>query len=375
MAKKFLIVIGAALLTIAALGYFKFWQIKQMSAKMGGKGPPPEAVTTVKLESQSWPQSLKAVGSLAAVQGVMVSADLPGIVERIAFESGTPIQAGELLVQLSVRQEQAQLRSAEARREMMQVSLTRAEELLQTKTNSQQQLDSAKMDFRQSEASVAEMKAMIERKTIRAPFDGVLGIRQVNVGQYVNSGAPIVTLQSLDPIHVNFAIPQQSLEKLKAGTPVKITTDATGETVFEGTINAVNSAVDEATRNISVQAVIKNPELRLRPGMFASVQVVLPATSDLVSAPASAINYAPYGNSVFVVVEKPGADGKPAKTVRQQFVKLGQTRGDLVAITEGVKPGEEVVSSGVFKLRNGAGVVVNNSVQPGAEAKPKPADS
>lgn len=375
MAKKFVIVIGAALLSIAMLAFIKVKQIQGMAAKMGGKGPPPEAVTTIKLESQVWPQSLHSVGSLAAVQGVMVSADLPGVVERIAFESGAPVKAGDLLVQVSIQQEQAQLRSAEARREMMQVSLTRAEELLQTKTNSQAQLDSAKMDYRQADASVSEMKAMIERKTIRAPFDGVLGIRQINVGQYVTSGAPIVSLQSLDPIYVNFAIPQQNMEKLKAGTPVKVTTDATGADEFEGTVNAVNAAVDEATRNISVQAIIKNPKGRLRPGMFASVQVVLPQTDDLVSAPASAIAYAPYGNSVFVVEEKPGPDGKPAKTVRQQFVKLGKSRGDLVSITEGVKAGDEVVSSGVFKLRNGAGVLVNNTVQPGAEQRPKPSDS
>lgn len=373
MAKRFVIVIGAFILTLGMLGFLKMRQFKAMGAMM--KPPPPEAVTTVKLETQSWPQSLQSVGSLVAVQGVMVAADLPGVVERIAFESGTAVKAGDLLVQISIQQEQAQLRSAEARREMMQVSLTRAEELLQTKTTSQSQLDSAKMDFRQADASVSEMKAMIERKTIRAPFDGVVGIRQVNVGGYVNSGAPIVSLQALDPIYVNFAIPQQNLEKLKVGTAVKVTTDATGTDQFEGTINAINSTVDEATRNISVQALIKNPQNRLRPGMFASVQVVLPQIENLVSAPSSAIAYAPYGNSVFVVEEKPGPDGKPAKTVRQQFVKLGASRGDLVAITEGVKAGDEVVSSGVFKLRNGAGVFVNNTVQPGAEQKPKPIDS
>ncbi|MBS0660349.1 MAG: efflux RND transporter periplasmic adaptor subunit [Verrucomicrobia bacterium] len=373
MAKRFIIVVGALIFVIGLLAFLKMQQFKAMGAMM--KGPPPEAVTTLTLQKQSWPQSLSSVGSLAAVQGVTVSADLPGVVERIGFESGSAVKAGDLLVQINVQQEQAQLRSAEARREMMQVSLTRAEDLLKTQTNSQSQLDSAKMDFRQADASVAEVKAMIERKTIRAPFDGVVGIRQVNVGQYVNSGAPIVSLQSLDPIYVNFAVPQLNLAKLKVGTPVKIRTDATGGTEFDGTINAINSVVDEATRNISVQATIQNPGNRLRPGMFASVQVILPQIDDLVSAPASAIAYAPYGNSVFVVEEKPGADGKPAKTVRQQFVKLGPSRGDLVAIVEGVKAGEEVVSSGVFKLRNGAGVLVNNSVQPGAEQKPKPADT
>ncbi len=370
--RMFGLVIGIAVLAIFGLAFVKIRQFQAMGAKFANMGPPPEAVTTAKLESQRWPQSLRAVGTVQPIQGVTLAADLPGVVERIGFDSGALVKAGELLVQLDTRAEQAQLRSAEAKREMMGLSLKRAEDLLKTQSNSQSQLDSAQADFKVAEANVSEMRAMIERKTIRAPFSGVAGIRTVNVGQYLNSGAAIVPVESMDSVFVNFSLPQQSLNRLTPGTEVRVKSDATGSTAFSGKITAVNAKVDEATRNVLVQATVPNPDLKLRPGIFVSVEVVLPDTDEIVAAPASSVAYAPYGDSVFVVEELKGKDGKPYQGVTQKFVKLGATRGDLVALVSGVKSGEEVVTSGVFKLRANAAVKVNNDVQPGANPNPKP---
>lgn len=375
MKKKFFIWIGGAVLVLFLIAGVKGLQIRNAIAQGAKNVPPPEAVTTTKLESQRWPQSIHAVGTVQPIQGVVLSADLAGVVKKINFESGTRVKAGDVLVELDAQQEEAQRRSADAKREMMNLSLKRAQELLRTQNNSQAQLDTALADFRTADANVAEMDAMINRKTIRAPFDGEAGIRQANVGQYLTSGAPIVSLQSLDKVFVNFSVPQQRLAQLVPGTKVQVTSDATGANVFAGTLTAVNSVVDEATRNVLVQATVDNPGAKLRPGIFASVEVVLPESDEIVAAPASAIAYAPYGDSVYIVEEMKDPAGKPYQGVRQTFVKLGPTRGDLVALTSGVKPGEEVVTSGIFKLRPKVAVKVNNTIQPSANPKPSPADT
>lgn len=375
MKRKFIFWIGGALLLIIVLAGIKVRQIQGKIAMFAKMTPPPEAVTTTKLESQRWPQSIRAVGTVQPVQGVVLSADLAGVVKKINFESGTKVKANDVLVELDTQQEEAQRRSADAKREMMSLSLKRAQELLRTQNNSQAQLDAAQADYRTADASVAEMDAMINRKTIRAPFDGEAGIRQANVGQYLTSGAPIVSLQSLDRVFVNFSVPQQKLNQLKTGTKVQVTSDATGSDVLTGTLTAVNSLVDEATRNVLVQATVDNSAFKLRPGIFANVEVVLPETEEIIAAPASAIAYAPYGDCIFVVEEMKDAAGKTFKGVRQQFVKLGQTRGDLVALISGAKAGEEIVTSGVFKLRPNMAVIVNNTIQPSANPQPKPADS
>ena len=372
--KRFIVAIVAVIVAIVAFAGIKAKLIVDKMASFP-KGPPPEAVTTAKLEAQKWPQSLRAVGSAEPVQGVMLAADLPGVVKAVRFESGSRVKAGDVLVEIDTQQEQAQLRSAEAKRDMMGLSLRRAQDLLRTQANSQSQLDQAQADFRTSDAAVSETQAVISRKTIKAPFDGFAGVRQVNPGQYVNAGAAVVPVTALDRLYVNFSVPQQNLPRLQPGTEVRVTSDATGKDVLTGQITAVNSMVDEATRNVLVQATVANPDIKLRPGVFVSVEVVLPETDEIVAAPASAIAYAPFGDSVYVVEEMKGPDGKSYKGVRQQFVKVGATRGDLIALTSGVKPGEEVVTSGVFKLRPKAAVNVNNSVQPGANPSPTPADT
>ncbi len=361
---------------IVLLGYIKAQQIKAAIAMGASFAPPPSAVTTVVVHATTWQPTVRAIGSLEAVQGVTVSADLPGVVKEILFESGKTAKAGDILVRLVTDEEQAQLASAQAQRDLKVVSLQRERDLIKSHTASQSEFDTADAEYRQAEASVEQVKASIDRKTIRAPFDGVLGIRMVNVGQYLNSGDKVVPLQSTDPIYVDFSLPQQSLNRFGVGSEVRVTTDATGDTVFSGKITAINSMVDSSTRNFQAQATVANPGGKLRAGMFASVDVVLPEQSGILTVPSSAISYAPYGDSVFVVGElKDPVTGKKFKGVTQHFVRLGQTRGDLVAVEAGIKDGDVVVSSGVFKLQNNAPVQINNSVQPEADEAPHPEES
>jgi membrane fusion protein, multidrug efflux system len=240
---------------------------------------------------------------------------------------------------------------------------------------SQAEFDRATAEYRQTDAQVGEIHAAIQRKTIRAPFSGILGLRQVNLGQYLAGGDALVSLQSLNPIYVNFGVPQQSAGQMPIGRVVRITAGDVASVVWNGRITAIDSMVDEATRNIQVQATLANPDGKLRPGMFVQTEVVLGPGQPVVSLPASAISYAPYGDSVFVVTEMKGEDGKPYRGVRQQFVKLGASRGDQVAVRSGIKPGDEVVTSGVFKLRNGAAVQINNSVRPANSPAPTPENS
>jgi membrane fusion protein (multidrug efflux system) len=360
---------------IAVIGFVKIRQVQAGIAKNSSFQPPPEAVTTIRASQERWPSSVDAIGTVEAVHGVTVAADLPGLVSRIEFESGKKVRAGDVLVRLDTRQEQAQLAAAEAQRSLTTVNFERMKGLREKGITSQAEYDKAAAEHKQAVAQTGETQASIGRKTIRAPFSGVLGIRQVNLGQYLKPGDPIVELQSLDPIYVNFDVPQQQLGDLRVGAEVRVTAQGIEKSAASGTITAINSIVDQGTRNIEVQATLANPEEKLRPGMFVQAEVILGASNPVVALPASAINFAPYGNSVFIVGQMKGKDGKPYSGVRQQFVKLGGSRGDQVAVLSGVKPGEEVVTSGVFKLRSGAAVVVNNKVQPSNNPAPKPEDS
>jgi len=375
MKKRMFLMIVAIAVFLTAIGAVKYGQIKKGMARQAAFQMPPEAVTTVVAKADRWPNSLTAIGTVAAVQGVTVSADQPGIVDRIAFESGQKVRQGDLLVQLDVRQEKAQLAAAQAQLEWARVSLDRAKRLVETQIGSQEMLDNADSQFKAAEAKVGELKATIERKTIRAPFSGVLGIRQVNVGQYLQSGSPVVPLQALQPIYVNFSVPQQEMSRVVPGTEVTATAAQSGAR-STGKVTAVDSVIDPATRNVAVQATFPNTDGKLHPGMFVDTTMVLGTTNDVVAIPASSINHAPYGDSVYIVSElKDPKTGKTYKGVRQEFVKVGPGRGDQVAVLSGIKPGEEVVTSGVFKLRNGAAVQVNNTTQPGNNPAPKPQDS
>jgi membrane fusion protein (multidrug efflux system) len=324
---------------------------------------------------EQWPSTLHAIGTVAAVHGVTVSADLPGVVDTIAFESGREVRAGELLASLDTRQERAQLAAAEAQRDLARLNLDRVRGLRDQGIVAPAEFDRVLAEHKQAEARVGEIRATIERKQVRAPFAGLLGLRQADLGQYLNAGDPIVSLQSLQPIYVDFAVPQQQVAQLRLGREVVVTVEGLPEPGFKGRITAVDSIVDEATRNVRAQATLDNPQGRLRPGMFVQTRVELGTSLAVVALPASAVSYAPYGDSVFVVAQLEGPGGAPYRGVRQQFVKLGPARGDQVAVLSGLEPGAEVVTSGAFKLRNGAAVRVNNRVQPSNDPAPRPEDN
>ena len=375
MLKRMILMLAITAVLVTGLGFVKFRQIQAAIAQGAAFQPPPEAVTTVVAEREEWPSTLTAIGTVAAVQGVTVSADLPGTVERIAFESGQSVRAGDILALLDTRQERAQLAAAEAQRDLAHVNFERVQGLLKERVISQAEFDRSAAEERQADARVGEIRAAIDRKTIRAPFAGLLGLRQVNLGQYLSGGDPLVGLQSLNPIYVNFGVPQQSAGQMRACRSVRITADSLSGTAFTGRVTATDSVVDEATRNVQVQATLANPDVRLRPGMFVQAEVTLGAAGAVVSVPASAISYAPYGDSVFVVTDLKNEAGQIYRGVRQQFVKLGPARGDQIAVVSGLTAGDEVVTSGVFKLRNGAAVVINNKVRPANSPAPKPENS
>ena len=372
MAKRMFVMLGLMTVLIAGLGFVKVRQFQAMADEFAAMQPPPEAVTTIVAEATEWPNTLSAIGTVAAVQGVTVSADLPGIVERIAFESGRAVSRGDLLVQLDTRQEQAQLAAAEAQLELARLNHDRMTGLVKQDAVSRAEYDAAAAAHTQAQARLREIRATIERKTIRAPFTGVLGIRQVNLGQYLSAGEAVVPLQSLDPIHVNFGMPQQHAAQMRRGRQVRIALDDTGDVTVTGRVTAVDAVIDQTTRNVQVQATLANPGGRLRPGMFVQAHVALGGDERVIALPASAISYAPYGDSVFIVGDMKTPEGTTYRGVRQQVVTLGDARGDQVAVLTGVAPGEEVVTSGVFKLRNGVAVQVNNSVQPANSLAPRP---
>jgi membrane fusion protein (multidrug efflux system) len=375
MPKRMFQMLSIVLAVIAILAFVKFQQIQAAIAAGKSFQMPPEAVTTMVAQRQQWQGTIDAVGSVAPIRGVTLSADMPGVVAAIGFESGARVEEGQALVMLDTRQERAQLASVEAQRDLARSTLERSRKLLEQQVVAQADYDQVAAQFKQADAAVSEVKAAVERKTIRAPFSGVAGIRQVNVGQYLHSGDPVVPLQSMSSLYVNFSVPQHQVAALRVGDPVWAAADSGAHASVGGRITAINPVVDDATRNVQVQATFPNGRGQLRPGMYVTLKVNLGERDAVVALPASAINYAPYGNSVFIVEDIKGPDGKAFRGVRQQFVKLGATRGDLVAIVDGVRPGQEVVTTGVFKLRSGAAVVVNNKVLPSASPSPRPEDS
>lgn len=377
MARKTLLFVaglfGCVLAIAGPLFLIKMTQFKAMAAAGAAMVTPATTVTAMSVAEQDWANSINATGSLAAVQGVTVGTEMSGKIAKIAFEPGATVNAGDLLVQLDTTTEEAQLRAAEATAALARANLARARELRKNNTNSPADLDAADAEAKQAEAQADNIRAVIEKKHIRAPFAGRLGLRLVNLGQILREGDPITTLQTLDPIYVNFSLPQQRLSQLATGTVVHVTSDAAQGRTFEGKVTAINPEIDMATRNVRVQATISNHDEALRPGMFANVEVVLPTETQALAIPATAVLYAPYGDSVFVIEEKKDEkSGQTQQVLRQQFVRLGGARGDFVNIIEGLTPGEQVVTSGVFKLRPGMPVVVDNTLAPDARLKPTP---
>ncbi len=366
---------GVAVFLLLVFG-LKGLQFGAMMAGGGQGGPPPEAVAVTAAVEKNWPPVLRAVGTISPVQGSLLSAEVPGIVAEVAFQSGAMVKKGDLLVRLNSASEEGQVEAAEAEAELARAEVERARDLARRKVISQAELDAAEAKFKRTVASTDTARGTLDKLIIRAPFDGHAGIRQVNVGQTVKAGDPIVTLQAVDPIFVDFTLPQQRLPDLKEGLPVTVRTDAFPEKTFEGKLTALNSVIDPVTRNVSLQATLPNPELLLRPGMFGKVEVTLPQETPTVVIPATAVSYAPFGDSVYVLEKKKDDEtGQESLTVRQQFIRIGETRGDLVGVTTGLKPGDQVVSAGVFKLRNGMAVQVQKDVAPKPEENPTPANT
>jgi len=370
------IVIAIALL-IAMCVFVVGIKILQIGKMMSmPQGMPPTTVSSASVKEEDWVPRLTAVGSVSAVQGAVVSAELAGIVSEINFENGAEAKKGEVLMKLDASQEEALLRSAEAEAQLAKTDLERARDLAIKKVVSSAELDSAQSKFTRLNAVVDQMRSNIAKKSLIAPFDGQLGIRQVNVGQMINAGQQVVGLTALDSVYVDFALPEQYLSKLSKDLEVTVRADAFPDRQFKGKLTAINSMLDPVTRNVPLQATLENSDHTLHPGMFAKVEVALPETKKTIVIPGSAVSYAPYGDSVFVVEkQKDPKTGKESQVLRQQFVRIGDARGDFVAVTQGLKAGQTVVGTGVFKLRNGMAVTVNNDLAPKPQLNPKPEDT
>jgi membrane fusion protein (multidrug efflux system) len=375
MIKKVFAAFVLVAIVAGALAGIKALQIRKMIAQGESMVMPPAVVSTANATSAVWETVLSAVGSVTAVQGVTITAETAGKVVRIGFDSGDQVAAGAVLVQQDVSTETAQLRALEAGENLARVTLRRIESLLAQGTLAKAEYDTALAQHRQILAEMDSLKATIAKKTIRAPFAGTLGLRQVNLGQNLGESTSLASLQHLDNVNVEFVLPQQQVARIGSGAVVRISSDALPGQTLTGAITAIEPLADPATRTVRMQAVLDNPGQILRPGMYVTVNVVLPEKKDMVLVPSTAVLYAAYSDSVFLVEPANATDPGAGLTLRQQFVKLGERRGDFVAVTNGVKSGDTVVSSGVFKYRNGQSVVVDNTLAPDFKLAPTPENS
>lgn len=369
LAKVLIPTIVGLVLLIIGLAALKVGQFKAMGA--GGQAGKSETVTAFSVTEEQWAPTLEAVGSLVAYQGVVVTTETSGIVSAIHFSPGSFAKAGDLLVSLDTSVLDPQLAAAEARAELARLNAERARELFAGNHSARAELDGAEAQLKQGMAELAAIRAQIAQKQVRAPFAGRLGIRQINVGQYIDRGNPLVSLQALDPVYVNFTLPQQKLAQLEVGMRVRVTVDAMPGEIFEGSLTAVNPDVDASTRNVRVQATLDNRAEKLRPGMFVRAEVVLPRKEKVLVIPASSVLYAPFGDSVFVIDKAPSG----SLVLRQQFIRLGRSRGDFVVVESGLASGQSVVSTGVFKFRNGTQVRIDNKLAPTPSLNPTPENS
>ncbi len=375
MNRKIIAALVIVLLVFGILAGVKTMQIRKLIA--GGKAfvPPPETVSSFVAREEKWQGTLDAIGSIAAVQGVNVTTETAGTVREIAFESGAVVSKGDLLVRLDTSSEEAQLRAIEAQVDLARMNAERAHRLRLDNTVSQSEWDTADAALKQSQANADAVRAAIAKKTIRAPFGGKLGIRLVNLGEYLETGKPIVSLQSLTRVYADFSLPQQELAQLKPGLRVRVSTDTYPDRQFEGELTAINPDLDSSTRSVGLQATFDNPDQLLRPGMFARVQLLLPTEQKVLVIPATSVLSAPYGDSVYVIEPRAATNNvSPGLTVRQQFIRTGPARGDFLSVVSGLKPGARIVSSGIFKLRNSMAVVENNEIAPKAAEAPRPPD-
>jgi membrane fusion protein, multidrug efflux system len=376
MKRKIAVAVSGLIVVIAVLAGVKALQISALMKAGAAATPPSETISATEVKEETWESLLPAIGSVTAVQGVELRAELAGTVREIAFTSGGTATKGQVLVRLDTSTEEAQLRAAKAQAELARLNLERARDLKAQGVIAQADFDASEAAAHQTVGQVDAIEAVINKKIVRAPFTGRLGIRSVNLGQFVHDGDAIVSLHSLDPVYVDFNVTEQQLAQAQRAMAVRVTTDATPDRTFAGKVTALNPEVDASTRNIKIQATVANPGGELRPGMFARVVLVLPEARPILVIPSTAVLHAPYGDSVFVVADvKDEKSGKTVKQVQMTTVRLGETRGDFVAVTTGLKAGQLIASSGVFKLRNGAPVAIDNSLAPDAQSAPRPPNS
>lgn len=375
MTKRMVLMLLIAGLIFGAIFGFQAFKSRMIKKYLSSQGVPPQTVSTIKAGFQEWQPELNVVGTLRAVRGADLAPEVAGVISAIHFRSGEEVKAGAPLVQLNAAADIAQLESLKAAEELAELTYRRDQSQLKVQAVSQATVDADAANLKVAKARVAEQQALVDKKNLRAPFAGRLGLRAVDLGQYVAPGTKLVTLQALDPVYVDFSVPQSGLAQVHTGLKVSATADALPGERFEGTIDAIDAKVDPATRNVQVRASLSNPRHRLLPGMFVTVAVDTGSPERRLTLPQTAISFNPYGNTVYVIEDKgKGPDGKPRLVAAQRFVTTGATRGDQVAIVSGVKEGETVVTAGVLKLRNGVPVIINNSVQPSDEAAPKPKD-
>jgi membrane fusion protein, multidrug efflux system len=399
--RSILLPIGAAVL-FGGLFFVKSYGNRQMNAAFDNMPQPPVTVSAAKVERARWPLEIQAVGSFAAVNGADLTTEVGGIIDTIGFKNGATVKAGDMILRLDTDIDVAELKAREAAAHLAEIELERVERLYESNNVSKSEVDIRQSQADQARANVAAQRARITQKTIVAPFDGILGIRKVNRGEYVNAGTGIVSLQSLDPIFLNFTLPEQRLRDVSEGQPIIARVDAFPKRVFKGVVTAVEPQVERTTRNFMVQASVQNPDHKLRPGMFARVKLEYGERQDVLTVPQTAISFNPYGDSVYVIhtaqraerkavgqISKPDgqaygpadesspitAKGSPSLTVTQRFVRTGSRRGDLIAIMEGLKAGDRIATSGLLKLRNDAVVIINNKVRPEADVAPTPPNS
>jgi membrane fusion protein (multidrug efflux system) len=355
---------------IFALGGVKAAEISKLISfgkKAQAEGPPPESVATARAEQQSWEVTISDVGTATPSKGVTLGSEAAGIVTRIHFESGDSVKQGDVLVDLDTNVERSQLGAAVARRKLASLNMDRTNALLATKAIAQAQADTDQTTLDVADQDVKALRAQLELRQVRAPFDGQLGIRAINVGQFLGPGAAITVLERVKPIFVDFTTPQERVSRIANGMPVRVAISADEKATRAGRIDAIEPAVDVTTRTVRLRASVPNDDNAIKPGMFVHVTVVLPEREEVVVVPASALVHASFGDSVYVVEDKP-----PNKIARQQLVRVGETRGDFVSIKEGLGAGQEVVAEGAFKLRNGARVTIHPASTPAPQLEPHP---
>ncbi len=368
--RMFLTILGLAAAFGAIFGW-KFWQDYQAAQVAMAQGPPVETVSATAATAEVWQPRIEAVGSLRAVQGVDIAPEIAGKVEEIEFDSGAAVEAGDVLFRLEDAADRAEVRELEADARLAEIELDRQRRLREQGVNSQADVDTAASKLEQTEARADAARARVEKKTLRAPFDGRTGIIAPDIGEFVEAGSRLVTLQALDPVFMDFSVPQQRLRDLRVGQTLDIRVDAVAGREFPGEVRAISPRIEERTRNINVRAEVDNIDELLRPGMFVNARLALDEEVDVITVPQTAISFSPYGETVFVVVEAEGGPGEATQVVEQRFVETGARRGDQIAVDEGVEAGETVVTSGQIKLRDGIRVEINNEIEPDNDPDPQ----